>query len=65
MNTSSLLLSPEDSRTTQPHRNLAYPPGSPKIHKWRIKPGVAIPVDAKNFLDLKPGQKFPYDWLGA
>jgi hypothetical protein len=40
-----------------------YPPGSRSIHQWTIKPGVQIPVDSGNFLDLKPGQKFPYDWL--
>lgn len=45
------------------HSNLSYPPGSRKIHQWRIKPGVYIPVDSSNFLDLRPGQPFPYDWL--
>jgi predicted methyltransferase len=45
------------------HSNPAYPPGSRSIHQWRIKPGVQIPVDARNFLDLKPGQIFPYSWL--
>ena len=40
-----------------------YPPGDRTIHQWRIKPGVHIPVDSKNFLDLKPGQIFPYAWL--
>ena len=41
----------------------SYPPGSRTIHQWRIKPGVRIPVDSTNFLDLKPGQVFPYSWL--
>jgi hypothetical protein len=36
----------------------SYPPGSRTIHQWRIKPGVRIPVDSTNFLDLKPGQVF-------
>jgi hypothetical protein len=45
------------------HSNPSYPPGSRAIHQWRIKPGVQIPVDPTNFLDLKPGQVFPYDWL--
>jgi hypothetical protein len=40
-----------------------YPPGDRKIHQWRIKRGTQIPVDSKNFLDLKPGQVFPYSWL--
>ena len=41
----------------------AYPPGSPVIHQWRIKPGAQIPVDSRNFLELAPGQPFPYTWL--
>jgi hypothetical protein len=41
----------------------AYPSGSRTIHQWRIKPGVQIPVDSKDVLDLKPGQIFPYSWL--
>jgi hypothetical protein len=41
----------------------SYPPGNRAIHQWRIKPGVQIPVDSTNFLDLKPGQVFPYGWL--
>jgi hypothetical protein len=43
--------------------NSSYPPGNRTIHQWRIKPGVQIPVDSRNFLDLKPGQVFPYTWL--
>lgn len=45
------------------HSNPDYPPGSRVIHQWRIKPGANIPVDSKNFLDLLPGEQFPYDWL--
>ena len=45
------------------HSDPNYPPGDRRIHQWRIRPGVQIPVDASNFLDLKPGQQFPYDWL--
>jgi len=45
------------------HSDLNYPPGDRKIHQWKIKPGVQIPVDSINFLDLKPGQRFPYNWL--
>jgi hypothetical protein len=44
------------------HSNLDYSPGSNAIHLWRIKPGVQIPVNP-NFLELKPGQVFPYNWL--
>jgi hypothetical protein len=45
------------------YSNPSYPPGSRTIHQWRIKPGVQIPVDSTSFLDLKPGQIFPYAWL--
>lgn len=45
------------------YSNPSYPSGSRTIHQWRIKPGVQIPVDSKNFLDLKPAQIFPYAWL--
>jgi hypothetical protein len=41
----------------------SYPPGSRKIHQWKIKDGVQIPVDSTNFLDLKPAQTFPGSWL--
>jgi hypothetical protein len=41
----------------------SYPPGSRTVHQWRIKPGIQIPVDSTNFLDLKPGQVLPYTWL--
>ena len=44
------------------HSNPKYPPGSRKIHQWKIKPGVQIPIDS-NYLELKPGQPFPYRWL--
>jgi hypothetical protein len=43
--------------------NPSYPPGSRTIHQWRIRPGIRIPVDSTDFLDLKPGQVFPYAWL--
>ncbi|MEP7355522.1 MAG: hypothetical protein ABI824_20015 [Acidobacteriota bacterium] len=45
------------------HSHPSYPPGSRTIHQWRIKPGVLIPVDSRTYLDLKPGQIFPYEWL--
>ena len=45
------------------HGDPAYLPGSDSIHQWRIKSGMSIPVDPKNFLDLHPQQEFPYDWL--
>jgi hypothetical protein len=45
------------------HSNPSYPAGSRTIHQWRIKPGIQIPVDSAKFLDLKPGQIFPYAWL--
>jgi hypothetical protein len=45
------------------HSDPRYPPGSSKVQQWRIKDNVLIPVDSKNFLDLKFGQRFPYGWL--
>jgi hypothetical protein len=45
------------------YSDASYPPGSRTIHQWRIRPGVKIPVDSTNYLDLKPGQIFPYSWL--
>jgi len=45
------------------YSNPSFPPGNRTIHQWRIKPGVQIPVDSTSFLDLKPGQVFPYAWL--
>jgi hypothetical protein len=45
------------------YSNPSYPPGGRTVHQWRIKPGVQIPVDSTNVLDLKPGQVFPYAWL--
>jgi len=45
------------------HSDPSYPPGSPVIHQWRIKPGVMIPVDGNRVLDLRPQDRFPYDWL--
>ena len=45
------------------HSNPYYPEGSRVVHQWKIKDGVQIPVDPKNFLDLSPGQPFPGDWL--
>jgi hypothetical protein len=46
------------------HSNPSYLPGSRTIHQWRINPGFRVPVDPTHFL-LKPGQAFPYAWLGA
>lgn len=45
-----------------PFSDERYPPGSRSIHQWRIKPGTKIPVDPA-FLELKPGDVFPYGWL--
>ena len=46
-------------------REISYPSGSRTIHQWRIRLGVQIPVDTKNYLDLKPGTVFPYNWLNT
>jgi hypothetical protein len=45
------------------HSSPSYPPGSDKIHQWKIKKGCPIPVDESNALDLHPGHRFPYSWL--
>jgi hypothetical protein len=45
------------------HGHPSYLPGSDKIHQWRIEKGSPVPVDAKTALELRPGQRFPYDWL--
>jgi hypothetical protein len=45
------------------HLDPRYEPGSRKIHQWEIKRGVQIPVDQRNFVELKAGQQFPYGWL--
>jgi hypothetical protein len=39
-----------------------YPPGDDTLHQWTIRKGHSISV-LPDHLDLKPGQKFPYDWL--
>ena len=41
----------------------SFPPGSRKVHQWKIKAGIQIPVHQTDFLDLKPGQPFPRSWL--
>ena len=45
------------------HSDPRYLPGTPRAHQWKIRDGVQIPVDTKNFLDLAPGDKVPYHWL--
>jgi hypothetical protein len=45
------------------HSDPRYPPGNPTVQQWRIKENVLIPVDSGAFLDLSPGQRFPYEWL--
>ena len=45
------------------HSDPSYPPGSNKIHQWKIKRGYVIPVDHSTALDLRPGHPFPYNWL--
>jgi hypothetical protein len=39
-----------------------YPPGSPKIHQWRILPGKSIPVEP-SYYTVRPNLKFPEAWL--
>ena len=40
-----------------------YQPGSAKIHQWRIKRGILIPVRPGSRLVLLPGNSVTYDWL--
>ena len=40
-----------------------YQPGSAKIHQWRIKRGILIPVRPGSRLELSPGKSVTYDWL--
>jgi hypothetical protein len=47
------------------HYDPDYRPGSRAIHQWQIKNGVLLPVDATSALRLKPGDRFPYDWLNT
>ena len=39
-----------------------YPPGSKKIHQWKILEGKTIPVDPK-YYTVRPGLQFPGGWL--
>src|SRR5258708_2842714 len=39
-----------------------YPPGSPKIHQWRMLKGKFIPVDPEYFT-VRPGFRLPESWL--
>jgi hypothetical protein len=39
-----------------------YLPGDETNHQWRIRDGLSIRV-LPDFLDLKPGQVLPYNWL--
>jgi hypothetical protein len=54
---------PDGLAYVEGHSNPDYLPGDRTIHQWRIKPGITIPVDTINALNLKPGQQFPYNWL--
>jgi hypothetical protein len=46
-----------------PIHNSVYPEGDAAVHQWKVKDEIQIPVDTRNFLELKPGQRFPYAWL--
>ena len=43
-------------------RKIYYPPGSPKVHQWRILQGKRIPVDPEYFT-VRPGFRAPKSWL--
>lgn len=40
------------------HADPAYPPGSAKIHQWRLKAGVQVPVNVGTAVRLQPNQRF-------
>jgi hypothetical protein len=43
-------------------RKTYYPPGSPRIHQWKIAAGKSIPVEPA-YYTVRPGLKFPREWL--
>lgn len=45
-----------------PSGKIDYPPGSDRIHQWRILSGKTIPVEP-NYFTVRPGQRFPESWL--
>ncbi|HUB30558.1 MAG TPA: hypothetical protein VL967_12715 [Terracidiphilus sp.] len=45
-------------------RKAYYPPGSPKIHQWRIVSGKSIPVEPR-YYTVRPGRTLPVEWLSA
>jgi len=53
---------PDGLAYTGPGGSPDYPPGSPYIHQWKIKPNATIPVEPK-CLFLSPGMALPYTWL--
>jgi hypothetical protein len=42
------------------HGDPRYPPGSEKVHQWRIKKGAEIPISGS--IQLRPADRFPYNW---
>ena len=42
------------------HFDERYGPGSAKIHQWKLKFGVKIPVHTATAIKLLPAQRFPY-----
>lgn len=53
---------PDGMSYTGPGDAVDYPPGSEKIHQWRLKHKITIRVES-NCLRLLPGQRFPCNWL--
>jgi hypothetical protein len=45
------------------HGDPRYKPGNRIIHQWEIKKGMPIPVDSQDFVELRPGQLLPSQWL--
>jgi len=41
------------------HSDPNYPPGASHIHQWKIRDGVALPVDPARTNDVQAGRLFP------
>lgn len=41
------------------HSDPNYQPGAAQIHQWKIREGIVLPVDARQTIEVRPGQLFP------
>ncbi len=49
---------PDGLAFNQSYGDPAYPLGSAKIHQWRLKAGVQVPVNVGTAVRLRPNQRF-------